>query len=270
MVEVPAELTSTNLHHPAQPPPSFLSWIDEYRRSAASADPCRPVNLVEPGQRGRGRGGPATGPRSVSRFPVAVRADGDPRARGDARATGSGRPWLPARRPVRVPGDQRRLSADRRRPAAQPGDLRRSHARRRHPAVGSRPRAAGNAAGASHRLVPHAPAAPAEPHRARPRDARALLRGAVAGDVAAGDRPGGVVGLHPTAVLRTPLRGVDPSGWEEALVRDVEEPPRLQSGDSTSRTDAANAGGEATFRAGVSARVREPGAASPPPSPPPP
>src|SRR6266516_652094 len=282
MVEVPAELTSTNLHHPAQPPPSFLSWIDEYRRSAASADPCRPVNLVEPGQRGRGRGGPATGPRSVSRLPVAVRADGDPRARGDARATGTGRAWLPARRPVRVPGHERLLSRDRRRAAAQPGDLRRSDARRRHPAVGSRPGAAGNAAGASHRLVPHAPAAPAEPHRARPRDARALLRRAVAGDVAAGDRPGGargrilpsrpggVVGLHPTAVLRAPLRGVDPSGWEEALVRDVEEPPRLQSGDSTSRTDAANAGGEATFRAGVSARVREPGAASPPPSPPPP
>src|SRR5439155_20244788 len=82
-------------------------------------------------------------------------------------------------------------------------------------------------------------------------------------------RPGGVVGLHPTAVLRAPRRGVDPSGWEEALVRDVEEPPRLQSRDSTGRTDAANAGGEAAFRAEVYARAREAGADPPaPPAPP--
>ena len=239
MVEVTAELTSTNLHHPAQPPPSSLSWCDEHRRSAASVDPCRPVDPVEPRRRGRGRGSPATGTRPVSRLPVAIRADGNPRARGDTRPAGPGRPGLPTRRPVRVPRDQRLLSGYRRRFAAQPGDLRGPHARRRHPAVGSRPGAGGSATGASHRLVSHAPTAPAEPHRARRRNARALLRRAVAGDVAARNRSGGArgrilpsrpgrdLGGHAAAVLRAPLPGVDPSGRQKALVRHVEESPRL-------------------------------------------
>src|SRR5213078_4192029 len=298
MVEVTTELTSTNLHHPAQPPPSSLSWIDEHRRSAAPADPRRPVDPVEPGQRGRGRGrgggGPATGPHPVSRLPVPVGADGNPRARGNPRATRSGRPWLPARRPVRVPGDQRLLSGDRRRPPAQPGDLRRPHARRHHPAVGSRPGAGGNATGASHRLVPHPPAAAAEPHRTRRRDPRALLRRTVAGDLAARDRSGGargrvlsgrpgrVLARHSPAVLRAPRPGIDPPGWEEALVRDVEESPGLQSGGATGRADAANAGGEAALGAEVHAGVCEAAAAPtaaptdraaapvPPPPPPPP
>src|SRR5438128_4210306 len=95
MVEVTAELTSTNLHHPAQPPPTFLSWDDEHRRSAASADPCRPVDPVEPRRRGRGRGGPADRAHVVSRLPVAIRADGHPRAPGGPPPTGPGPPGLP-------------------------------------------------------------------------------------------------------------------------------------------------------------------------------
>src|SRR5436190_14266593 len=269
MVEVTADPTSTNFRHPAQPPPSSLSWCDEHRRSAASADPCRPVDPVEPRRRGRGRGSPATGTHVVSRLPVAIRADGNPRARGDPRPTGPGRPGLPVRRPVRVPRDQRLLSGDRRRSAAQPGDLRRPHARRRHSLVGSRPGAAGSATGASDRLVSHTPTAPTEPHRARRRNARALLRRAVAGDVAARNRSGGArgrilpsrpgrrVGGHAAAVLRAPVPGVDPSGREEALLPDVEASPRLPSGHSTGGTDAANRGGEAALGAAVYAGVRE-------------
>src|SRR3989441_4729888 len=275
MVEVTAELTSTNLHHPAHPPPSSLSWCDEHRRSAASADPCRPVDPVEPRRRGRGRGSPAAGTHAVSRLPVAIRAGGNPRARGDPRPTGPGRPGLPARRLVRVLRDQRLLSGDRRRSAAQPGDLWRPYARRRHPPVGSRPGAAGSATGASHRLVSHAPTAPPEPHRARRRNSRALLRRAVAGDVAARNRSCGArgrilpsrlgrgVGGHAAAVLRAPLPRVDPSGPEEAPVRDVEESPRVQSGHSAGGSDAANRGGEAALGAAVYARVRETAAAPP-------
>src|SRR5439155_7696053 len=82
------------------------------------------------------------------------------------------------------------------------------------------------------------------------------------------------------AVLRAPRPGIDPPGWEEALVRDVEESPGLQSGGATGRADAANAGGEAALGAEVHAVVCEAAAAptaaptgrapAPPPPPPPP
>src|SRR5213595_3948156 len=166
-------------------------------------------------------------------------------------------------------------------PATQPGDRRRPHARRHHPAVGSRPGAARDTACAPDRLVPHAPAAPAQPHRARRRDARAILRRAVAGGVAARDRAGGARGrilprrpgrgvdLHPTGVLRAARPGIDPSGREEALVCHVEEPPRLQPGDSVGGRYASDTRGEAAVRAEVHARGCEAAAAPPPPPPPP-
>src|SRR5206468_3813028 len=225
-------------------------------------------------------GGPATGPPPLSRLPGAVRVDGDPRARGGAGAIGPGRSGFPARRPVRVPGDERLLSGGRCRPATQPGDLRRPHPRRHHPAVGSRPGAARDTACPPDRLVPHAPAAPTQPHRARRRDARAILRRAVAGGLAARDRSGGARGrilprrpgrgvdLHPTAVLRAARPGLDPSGREEALVRHVEEPPRLQPGDSAGGPYASDTRGEAAFRAEVHARGREAAVAPCPPAPP--
>src|SRR5207247_7587135 len=153
--------------------------------------------------------------------------------------------------------------------------------------VGSRPGAARDTACAPDRLVPHAPAAPALPHRARRRDARAILRRAVAGGVAARDRSGGARGrilprrpgrgvdLHPNGVLRAARPGVDPSGREEALVRHVEEPPRLQPGDSVGGRYASDTRGEAAVRAEVQARGCEASAAptartAPPPPPPPP
>src|SRR5207248_5767369 len=164
-------------------------------------------------------------------------------------------------------------SGDRRSPPAKQDDLRRPHARRHHPAVGSRPGAGGNATAASHRLVPHPPAAAAEPHRTRRRDPRALLRRTVAGELGARDRSGGargrvlssrpgrVLARHSPAVLRAPRPGIDPPGWEEALVRDLEESPGLQSGGATGRADAANAGGEAALGAEVHAGVCEAAAA---------
>src|SRR5213592_5150885 len=130
----------------------------------------------------------------------------------------------------------------------------------------------------TYRLVPHAPAAPARPHRARRRDARAILRRAVAGGLAARDRSGGARGrilprrpgrgvdLHPTAVLRAARPGLDPSGREEALVRHVEEPPRLQPGDSAGGPYASDTRGEAAFRAEVHARGCEAAVAPTPPT----
>src|SRR4029077_11998508 len=92
----------TSLTSPTSP--ILLSCVHEFR-PPASADPCRTVDPVEP-RRCSWRGRPATGPHAVSGFPVAVRADGDPRARRHARPTGAGGPGVPARRPVRMPGHQ--------------------------------------------------------------------------------------------------------------------------------------------------------------------
>src|SRR2546427_9140374 len=74
-------------------------------------------------------------------------------------------------------------------------------------------------------------------------------------------RPGRGVDLHPTGVLRAARPGVDPSGREEALVRHVEEPPRLQPGDSVGGRYASDTRGEAAVRAEVHARGCEASAA---------
>jgi len=57
--------TSSSL--PNLPDPSY--WIDEHRRSVASAYPCRPVDLVDPA--GDGRAGASDGPHP---FPVSSRS----------------------------------------------------------------------------------------------------------------------------------------------------------------------------------------------------
>src|SRR6266566_6087723 len=69
------------------------------------------------------------------------------------------------------------------------------------------------------------------------------------------------MGVHPPAVLRAARPGVDPSGREEALVRHVEEPPRLQPGHSGGGRYASDARGEAAFGAEVHARGCEAAAA---------
>src|SRR5207253_6405711 len=83
-------------------------------------------------------------------------------------------------------------------------------------------------------------------------------------------RPGRGVDLHPTGVLRAARPGFDPSGREEALVRHVEEPPRLQPGDSVGGRYPSDTRGEAAVRAEVHARGCEAAAAPPRPPPPPP
>src|SRR5213078_1497185 len=172
-------LTSPNLHNLPR-----LSYLGSMSTAGPLRQPIPVARSILWSPAGEDGGGPATGPPPLSRLPGAVRVDGDPRARGGAGATGPGRSGLPVRRLVRVPGDERLLSGDRCRPATQPGDLRRPHPRRHHPAVGSRPGAARDTACPPDRLVPHAPAPPAQPHRARRRDARAILRRAVAGGLA--------------------------------------------------------------------------------------
>src|SRR2546429_7463437 len=171
--------TTPTTSTPSTTSPNVLSSAHAHPRSAASADSGRPVDPVEPRQ----RGSQASRQHHLSRLPVASRPHRDSRARGDAAPRRSGRPRVPAGGRVRVSRDRRVLPPDRRRAALEPGDLRRSHPRRGDAVVGPYPAAARAAAGEPHRLAPHPRPAAAPPLGTRRRDARALLRRPLAGGV---------------------------------------------------------------------------------------